>query len=234
MNKQFLSALVLLATSCAHAPARPESASSVAAAELAFARAAQTRTVNEAFLAVLAPDAMLFRPGPVNGPEYHAEHPIPADALLRWAPSYAETSADGSLGFTTGPYEAGTRGQPPRSTGHFLSVWRNTAGTWRLVFDGGTPGPIELSVDSAAGSVRERHNTQRFAADTVSLLEAERAHAQAGFTPLRAIVAGSGDLGYVYGTTGTSDRPRGYARIYRRGPGGQWQVIIDTLDPHVR
>lgn len=235
MNKQFLLLpLLLLATSCAHAPATPETTSSVAAAELAFAQDAQTRTVNEAFLAVLASDAILFRPGPVNGPAYHAEHPTAADAFLRWAPSYAETSADGSLGITTGPYETGTRGQPPRGTGHFLSVWRNTAGKWQLVFDGGAPGPIELSVDSAMRSVRERRNTQRFAADTLSLLQAERQRAPAGFTPLRAVVAGSGDLGYVYGTDNTGQRSRGYARIYRRASSGEWQLVIDTLDPHVR
>lgn len=220
----------LALSACAHVRPAADAAQSLAAAERAFAADAQTRTVNEAFLAALADDGVLLRPGPVNGHAFLAEHPIAATLRLWWSPTYAETSADGTLGFTTGPYEAGLRGQKPTGTGHFMSVWQRQDGRWRLVFDGGAVGPIEISVDSAAAHLRTRNGTKHFAPDTLSLLTIERSLNRERAEPARAIVAPSGDFGYVYGLS----NQQGYARIYRRDASGNWQLIIDSLDPHVR
>lgn len=43
------------------------------------------------------------------------------------------------------------------------------------------------------------------------------------YTPVKAIVAGSGDLGYVYGNTAAG----GYLRIYRRRDAGDWKLAVD-------
>lgn len=216
--------------SCAHVRPVTDATSSLAAAERAFAADAQTRTANEAFLAALADDGLLLRAQPVNGHAYLAEHPMAAALHLWWTPTYAETSSDGTLGFTTGPYESGQRGKKPTGSGHFLSVWRNTNGKWQLVFDGGAVGPIETSVDSAMKLLRTHANTGRFSPDTLSLLNLERSLSSQRAEPARAIVAPSGDLGYVYGMIGG----QAYLRIYRRDRNGNWQLAISSLDPHVR
>jgi ketosteroid isomerase-like protein len=78
-------------------------------AERAFARAAEENGVREAYLAFLADDAVLFRPGPVAAKEWTRSHPAPP-ILLSWRPSFAEVSASGDLGYTLGPYEVRPKG----------------------------------------------------------------------------------------------------------------------------
>ena len=110
-------------------------------AEVAFARAASRGRVSDAFLQVLAPDGILFRPGPVPGRAATEANPTPPGQQLEWHPRVAAVSSSGDLGFTSGPYVF--RASPTDSVGgagHFLSVWKkDQAQTWRLALDVGTP-----------------------------------------------------------------------------------------------
>lgn len=160
-------------SACAHAPPNVDAPNSLAEAERAFARDASVRTVNEAFLNVFADSMTLFRPTPTNGNTALAQRPIPATLDLRWGPIYAETSADGSLGFTTGPSTNGQRGQPPAGTGFFLSVWQKQNGVWKLRTDGGIDSPIPLPLESALRSLTTHVGGRSFK-DGSSVMEAER------------------------------------------------------------
>lgn len=110
------------------------------AAERAFAASSPKLGVKAAFLGVLAEDALLFRPGPVNGREWYRARPDVAPFTLEWAPAAGEASGD--LGYTYGPYRLTPRDAEGRAGdpagGHFFSVWTHHPNTgWRLQLDQG-------------------------------------------------------------------------------------------------
>ncbi len=129
---------------------------SLVAAERAFARTSVEKGVRDAFLTYLAPDGVIFRPTAVNGRDaWQSRGPVPI--MLLWAPHYAEVSAAGDLGYTTGPWELRPN-DPGRPVGYgqFISVWQvQPDGSWRVALDIGIghrkPDRGILSGDFAAG-----------------------------------------------------------------------------------
>jgi ketosteroid isomerase-like protein len=112
--------------------------------ERAFSSLSADKGVREAFLSYLADDAVVFRPKPVPGRKVYEEMPAASPLLLTWEPAFAEVSAAGDLGYTTGPYQARDRTKPEQSAryGHYISVWeRQGAWKWKVVFDGGIRHP---------------------------------------------------------------------------------------------
>lgn len=136
------------------------SAASLVDAELAFAKQADTENTRAAFLTVLDAEGVLFRPGPVNGKAWLT--PRKADASkLSWYPAFVEVSRSGDLGYSTGPYEwRAEAGSKEVSHGHFVSIWRRTDGTWKLLLDTGVSHaapPAEIPVfkpKSVSGNVK--------------------------------------------------------------------------------
>jgi ketosteroid isomerase-like protein len=116
---------------------REKTITSLIDAERAFSRTSETKGIREAFLTWLAPDAIVFRPGPVEGrPVY--EKMAPANpSVLTWEPEIAEVAASGELGYTSGPYEVRPdRGAEPTGFGHYISIWKMQAdGGWRVLLD---------------------------------------------------------------------------------------------------
>lgn len=116
-------------------------AQTVAEAETDFARAAGELGIRDAFLAFLAPDAVVFMPRAINGLAHYAN--APTEALLAWQPAVAEAAESDDLGYTTGPYTVRASEDGP-TTGHgwYFSLWRRDAdGVWQVVLDLGTPTP---------------------------------------------------------------------------------------------
>lgn len=120
----------------------------VVESERAFARMAQEKTVRDAFLTYAAEDGVLMGP---NGAEnarkqIGSQPPPPPDAPrlnLEWWPVYADISASGDMGWTTGPSRR-TRGERT-GYGHFVTVWKKQPdGSWRWLIDHGI-GNKELS-----------------------------------------------------------------------------------------
>lgn len=115
--------------------------------EHAFARMAAEKNTRDAFMAFIADDGLLFRPGAVNGKKWMLEHPVPPTdkkSLLAWQPSFAGMSVSGDMGFTTGPWEfkADVKDEKPSAYGHFVTVWKKQAdGTWKFVVDLGISHP---------------------------------------------------------------------------------------------
>lgn len=115
--------------------------------EQAFSKMAEEKNTRDAFMAYIADDGLLFRPGAVNGKKWMIEHPVPPSdkkPLLAWQPSFAGMSASGDMGFTTGPWEAkgDIKDEKPSGYGHFVTVWKKQAdGSWKFVVDLGISHP---------------------------------------------------------------------------------------------
>ncbi|HET9713267.1 MAG TPA: nuclear transport factor 2 family protein [Pyrinomonadaceae bacterium] len=117
--------------------------------EQSFSRMAAEKNTRDAFLAFIADDGLLFRPGAVNGKKWMLEHPTPPPPdnkrpLLAWQPSFAGMAAAGDLGFTTGPWEAkqDVNDTKPSGYGHFVTLWKKQPdGTWKFVVDLGISHP---------------------------------------------------------------------------------------------
>jgi ketosteroid isomerase-like protein len=127
---------------------------SLIAAERAFSRTSGEKGIREAFLTWLAPDAVVFRPGPVEGrPVYEKMDPA-GPAMLSWEPEVAEVSAAGDLGYTSGPYMIRpARGAEPTAFGHYVSVWKKQPdGSWKVLLDSGV-GHARPAAAAPAGRV---------------------------------------------------------------------------------
>ena len=101
--------------------------------EQAFSKMAEEKNTRDAFLAFIADDGLLFRPGASD-----------KNPLLAWQPAFAGMSVSGDLGFTTGPWEfkADRSDQTPSGYGDFVTVWKKQAdGTWKFVVDLGISHP---------------------------------------------------------------------------------------------
>jgi hypothetical protein len=269
MNRTLLLSITVLTGACASISGREDPTESLVQAERDFAANGSRLTVHEAFMSVLADDATLFRPGPVNARASLAGRAMNPELLLLWAPYYGEASADGRLGVTTGPSEYGQRPAARSGSGHFLSVWRRVGSQWRLVADAGIDSPLPISIANAANTLVRRNGERSYPAD-VSMMAAESAliadyrknfpdladetvrvyrngtppttsRVQAVdlvvkdepfvYQPAHSEVAGSNDLGYVYGTISIPGRQTvaatGYLRIWRRDAEGNWKIAFD-------
>ena len=142
---------------------------SLVSAERAFASMSLAKNTRDAFVANLAQDCVMFRPLPVNGYELYSARPVTA-AKLAWEPIYAEVSAAGDLGVTTGPWEftpPPDQEKPELAYGQFFSIWRREPGKpWKVALDCGVsharpdaglgaipfePGPAHTAGRAAAG-----------------------------------------------------------------------------------
>ncbi len=166
------SPVVLAAALLCPAPAEaamPAALDSLVAAERAFAGMSVEQGVRNAFLEYLAGDGVIFSPLATNGRQAW-ESRAPVAATLTWEPVFAEVSAAGDLGYTTGPWELRPNdSQRPTGYGHYVSVWQKQAdGAWRVAVDIGithaqpmrglgnvdfTPGPLHVAPRRRAGPI---------------------------------------------------------------------------------
>ena len=119
----------------------------VRCAELAFSRSAEERNL-QAFETFLDPDARFTGGGVLRGKEAVVEgwRPFfePGGPAIEWAPDSVEVLTSGDLALSQGPYRmqvVDEAGNKTTVTGRFSSVWRRSEdGSWKVIFDGGTPG----------------------------------------------------------------------------------------------
>jgi ketosteroid isomerase-like protein len=155
---------------------------SLVEAERAFAKLGAAQGIKDSFLANIADDGTLFRPGPVPGKQWLSEHPNPP-LQLAWHPVHAEIARSGDLGWTTGPSEVTPQGQP-KGYGQFATIWkRQSDGRWKFMVDFGVPTPAPAPEGEPKLTVPEPfHGKVDSAAAQKSLLAADRdlaAHAAA-------------------------------------------------------
>jgi len=130
--------LLATALTAALAAASGHPIDSLIQAERDFSAAAGEHGMRSAFLANLADDAVLFRPGPINGMKsWKARAEVPGQ--LVWAPGYVEISGAQDFGFSFGPWEyRATADAKSGDYGDFLTVWRrDSRGAWKVALDCG-------------------------------------------------------------------------------------------------
>ena len=138
IERATIKACLLMAGVFASLPAWADDYAGLVAAERAFAADASARGTRAAFLSALADDGLVYAPGPTSGKRSWEARKDEGDRL-EWAPEWAEVSAGGDLGYTSGPWRFTPAGaEKPVAAGHYLSVWRKGAdGRWTLVIDHG-------------------------------------------------------------------------------------------------
>lgn len=104
-------------------------------AERAFAAMAEKDGVKTAFLSNLSDDAVIFQPDRTNGKEYWENAKIP-EFQLYWFPVYADASANGMVGYTTGPWEfRREKGGDTEAFGDYVTVWEKRGDVYKAVVD---------------------------------------------------------------------------------------------------
>lgn len=137
LRRLFTCVLTLFAVSTAAEVVGP--VADLVSAERRFSATSVEKGMRDAFVEFLADQAVLFRPLPVDGKKLWASRDSVPGTLI-WEPSFAQVSASGDFGYTTGPWEfrspAGAS-TPTVDYGHFISVWRrsDSSAPWRVVVD---------------------------------------------------------------------------------------------------
>jgi len=108
-------------------------------AEKKFYETGQEKGTRAAFLEFLAEDAIVFRPGPVNGREVWSKRTETGLDLV-WEPTFAAIARSGDFGIDTGPSKWRANKKEPKFTGHghFISIWKKQKdGSWKVALDCG-------------------------------------------------------------------------------------------------
>lgn len=150
-NRWLIAATLLLAVAVPALTQTTSDPSPVVRAEREFARSVRGMGVRDGFLGWLAPTAVVFRPGPVNARATYERQAGGWNGLLAWHPVHAAISADGKLGWTTGPWtwRRDSTSKKVDAHGEYMSVWRQQAdGSWRTVLDCGIGHPEPTRVDT--------------------------------------------------------------------------------------
>lgn len=136
----------------------PAELAPIVAAERAFAKRAGEVGVRQSFMEYFADDAVSFAPDPGNAQQRLKARPAPKEpppVLLEWGPEMAEVSADGTMGWTTGPslFTDKTGKRPPHH-GYYFSVWKKQPdGQFKVVIDIGTDAPSPTPIPTVARAV---------------------------------------------------------------------------------
>lgn len=131
----------------------------IADAERSFARLGREKGIRDSFIAWFAPDGLVFEPGPTRVAEVYPKQPE-APLALFWGPDEVGASADGTIGFSSGPYllrkrDAGADGAARH--GRFLSVWKKQPdGKWKVAADFGAPGGARREVPETGAELAMR------------------------------------------------------------------------------
>jgi len=134
----FLAGLVL-AIQTVGAETALDSVRAMVDAEKKFYQTGQEQGTRAAFLAFLADDGIVFRPGPVNGKEVWSKRQETGLDLV-WEPTFAVMARSGDFGFDTGPSKWRGKKSDQKFTGfgHFVSVWKKQKdGSWKVALDCG-------------------------------------------------------------------------------------------------
>ncbi|MBO9546001.1 DUF4440 domain-containing protein [Caulobacter sp.] len=133
MLKTVLTAIVALTAANTALAETKTPGRQIEAAERAFAADGAAMGIRASFLKHMAPDAIVFSPGPVNARVFYGAQSGEGEPKIAWWPAFVVASKSGDLGLSTGPTQF-----DGRPGGWFSSIWRKDAdGTWRWVYDGG-------------------------------------------------------------------------------------------------
>lgn len=129
--------LVVSAVVCQEAPLMQ-----VVNAEKQFAAYAKSNGTVPAFMKFLDDSSKVFDKGKIlNGKEFWQQRKADSSEL-RWYPEFAEISASGDFGYTSGPWEYRVKKGSEKADfrGYFNSIWKkNDVDEWKVMIDLGVP-----------------------------------------------------------------------------------------------
>ena len=139
--------------------------------EKKFYRTAEESGTRAAFLTFLADDAIVFRPGPVNGKEVWEKRAETGLDLI-WEPTFAAIARSADFGYTTGPAKWRANKTEEKFLGHgqFISIWKKQKdGSWKVALDcgienpepTGTPEPLRVFIPDDSQRLRPPTATKR-------------------------------------------------------------------------
>jgi ketosteroid isomerase-like protein len=143
MKKILLAATFVSFSMFALAQTTPVKVSKVVNAEEAFNKLVERKGIKDGFLAVAAPDGIVFKPDAVNIVDFYTKIDK-QEGKLSWQPKFARISANGDLAFTAGPYVyQNGKGEDDKVFGDYVSIWRADAedGKLKLLIDLGIQHP---------------------------------------------------------------------------------------------
>lgn len=161
--------------------ANDSSLSAMVAAERAFAQHSVRLGTQSAFMTFMAENGVLFRPRAVRAVMYLRARPMPADLALIWEPVFADMSAAGDFGYTTGPWigSSRTRTDVEPTFGEYVTIWRRQPdGSWKAEVDAGiphSPDPVGPTAVRAAPAAAWRRPAAQAKTALSSLLAADSA-----------------------------------------------------------
>lgn len=106
-------------------------------AEAGFVTAAE-KQIRSAFLQYLAPDSILFRPQAINGRQYWQGRTDEVSETLVRKTTFADISANGLLGYTTGNWRLYKKGKSESDAGYgqYVTIWEKRGdGGYRATLD---------------------------------------------------------------------------------------------------
>jgi ketosteroid isomerase-like protein len=106
-------------------------------AENSFAALSKSTNFVDAFMAYLSDSTIMFdQTTPVLGINLYKDR-SPDKSLLFWWPVFIGVSADGKMGFSTGPWEwSKNRDTLPQAFGYYVTLWeKNREGHWKMGVD---------------------------------------------------------------------------------------------------
>ncbi|WP_295711616.1 hypothetical protein [Mucilaginibacter sp.] len=124
MKKILLAATFMSYGIFALAQTAPVKVSKVVSAEEAFNKLVERKGIKDGFLAVAAPDGIVFKPDAVKITDFYNKIDKQA-GKLSWQPKFARISANGDLAFTAGPYVyQNGKTEDDKVYGDYVSIWR--------------------------------------------------------------------------------------------------------------
>lgn len=115
----------------------------LAEAEISFADFASKNGMKPAFLEFLSDTAFVFAPDQRLGKEFWRSQPESKNVYI-WRPELVDIAGNGTIGYTTGPWELRPDGAAsgPTEFGQFATVWqRQKDGSYKVVLDIGVSAP---------------------------------------------------------------------------------------------
>ncbi len=167
--------ILLAVAAVAGEPAEGSALSQMIEAERNFAKASVTKGRNAAFVDNLADDCLVYNKTWLTKGRQFFRDQKPAPVVLKWEPEFADISAGGDFGVTTGPWEIQEYrpGTQPLLKGYFLTVWKKQAdGAWKVILDNGAimsvPEKNEHKVSFPEGADKPRKDFKAADAQTAS------------------------------------------------------------------
>jgi hypothetical protein len=143
MNKSVIIIFLLIQSIAYGQPFTPQQ-QEVINAENSFAGLSKSANTVEAFMAYLSDSTIMFDKNnkPVPGMSIYKDQK-PNKGLLFWWPVFVGASADGKMGFSSGPWEfSRTRDTLPIAFGYYATLWQKDAkGHWKMKVDLGIEFP---------------------------------------------------------------------------------------------